>query len=119
MCLTPGPGLGTSIEACPRPSSRPSGAKASSKSDERWSAPGEGTNFSDNAADAESYTNFGSTDPRKTKKPNYVVEVKKDDSFKRWRDGYWKSPEVPKTKITRAWKMVGEDGAVVAYPTSI
>ena len=89
------------------------------KSDESWSLQGEGTNFTDSAADAESYANFGRTDPRKTKKPNYVIEVKKDDSFKRWPDGYWKAPEVPKKLITRVWKMVGEDEAVVAYPASI
>lgn len=89
------------------------------KSDESWSVAGEGTNFSESALDAESYANFGRTDPRKTKKPNYVIEVKKDDKFKRWPDGYWKAPEVPKSQVTRVWKMVGENDQVVAYPASI
>jgi hypothetical protein len=89
------------------------------RSNESWSASGEGTNFDDSAAGAESYANFGRTDPRKTKKPNYIIEVKKDDTFKRWPDGYWKAPEVPKSKITRVWKMVGENDQVVAYPASI
>lgn len=84
------------------------------RSNESWSAAGEGTNFSDDARDAESYTNFGSTDPRRTGKPNYLIEVKKTDIFKRWSDGYWKAVEVPASLITRAWKMEAEGDEVVA-----
>jgi hypothetical protein len=94
-------------------------AKGVIRSDESMSFRGEGTNFSDDARDAESYTNFGSTDPRKTHRPNYLIEVKKDDSFKRWPDGYWKAPEVPKSLVTRAWKMLPEAGAVVALLVSV
>jgi hypothetical protein len=85
------------------------------RSNEKWSIRGEGTNFAEDADEAESYVNYGRTDPRKTGKPTYVIEVKKDESFKRWPDGYWKTPEVSKSAITRAWKMVGEGGEVVAY----
>jgi len=85
------------------------------RSTEQWSAPGEGTNFAEDADEAESYVNFGRTDPRKTGKPTYVIEVKKDARFKRWPDGYWKAREVPASAITRVWAMIDEEGAVVAY----
>lgn len=75
----------------------------------------EGTNFSDDPLDAESYVNFGRTDPRKTGKPTYLVEVSMTDSMSRWGDGYIKSPvPVPYGNVTRVWEMTGEDGAVVA-----
>lgn len=86
------------------------------RSNERYSIRGEGTNFAADAADAESYVNSGRDDPRKTGKASYLIEVKKTDIFTRWRDGYWKTPEVPKGLITRVWKMVGENDAVVGYP---
>ena len=89
------------------------------RSSEKWSVRGEGTNFAEDADEAESYVNFGRTDPRKTGKPTYVIEVKKDASFKRWPDGYWKTPEVSKSAITRAWKMVAEGDEIVAYPIKI
>jgi hypothetical protein len=85
------------------------------RSDERWSIPGEGTNFTDDARDAESYVNYGRTDPRKTGRPNYLVEVKHTSIFRQWRDGYWKTPEVPATLITRVWQMMPVGPRVVAY----
>jgi hypothetical protein len=85
------------------------------RSTEQWSAPGEGTNFAEDAGDAESYVNFGRTDPRETGTPTYLIEVKRDARFKRWPDGYWKALEVPASLITRVWEMIGEEGAVVAY----
>ena len=86
------------------------------RSNESGSFTGEGTNFGEDAETAEDYANIGRFDPRKTGKPNYLVEVKKTDLFKRWRDGYWKAPEVPKELITRVWKMVGEGDEVIGYP---
>jgi hypothetical protein len=88
------------------------------RSDERFSVSGEGTNFAEDPGDAESYVNFGSTDPRKTGKPNYLVEIKNDGSLKRWGDGYWKAREVPASLITRAWIMYPEAGAVMAAPVA-
>jgi hypothetical protein len=85
------------------------------RSTERWSVPGEGTNFAEDAGDAESYVNFGQTDPRRTGSPTYLIEVRKDATFKRWPDGYWKAREAPASAITRVWEMIGAEGAVVAY----
>jgi hypothetical protein len=87
------------------------------KSTGAYSHPSEGTNFADNAAEAESYVNFGRDDPRKTGRPTYLIEVKLDeDLFDRWPDGYYKAKDaLPLGIMTRAWKMVGEDGQVVAY----
>jgi hypothetical protein len=83
----------------------------------RYSVPGEGTNFSDDPGDAESYVNYGRDDPRKTGRPNYLVEVRNDPKvFKKWPDGYFKAADpVPLHLVTRTWRMVGEGGAVVAY----
>jgi hypothetical protein len=76
---------------------------------------GEGTNFSDDPGDAESYVNFGKDDPRKTGKPTYVVEVELLPSMKRWRDGYIKTSDpVSYEFVTRVWKMADRDGAIVA-----
>ena len=85
------------------------------KSNESYSLKGEGTNFADGASEAESYVNYGRDDPRVTGKPTYIIEVKRTDLFKRWPDGYWKAPEVPRSLITRVWTCVGEGDAVVAY----
>lgn len=86
------------------------------RSNQSYSIPGEGTNFGDDAGTAVDYANYGRENPRKTGRANYLVEVKKTDIFTRWRDGYWKAPEVPEELITRAWKMVGENDAIIGYP---
>ncbi len=82
------------------------------------SVPGEGTSFSANAADAESYINFGRDDPRSTGRPTYLVEVSGDDGLRRDRDGYYKAAnEIPRERITRAWRFSpDESGALVAAP---
>jgi hypothetical protein len=87
------------------------------KSTGAYSHASEGTNFADDAHEAEAYVNFGRDDPRKTGRPNYLVEVKRDeDLFKRWPDGYYKTKEeIPLKLVTRVWKMVAEGDAVVAY----
>lgn len=91
-----------------------SGRGVSSRQD--YSVRGEGTSFSDDAAAAESYVNFGRDDPRKTGRPTYLVEVSAgpDVAFDR-RDGYYKAAgEIPADRITRVLRMEGRDGAVVA-----
>lgn len=73
----------------------------------------EGTNFSDDPLDAESYVDFGRDDPRKTGKSNYLVEVKMTDTMKRERDGYIKDPvPVPYSNVSRVWEMYPEDGSL-------
>lgn len=82
----------------------------------RYSHPSEGTSFSDSVEDAESYVNFGSDDPRKTGRPNYLVEVKRLDFIEKSKEGYFKThKQVPSSAITRVWRMVEEGGAIVAY----
>jgi hypothetical protein len=84
-------------------------------SDLRNSLKGEGTNFSDHAADAESYANFGRDDPRKTGVANYLVEVKAGADITKKRDGYFHSlTPLPADRVTRVFKMAPQDGAIVA-----
>lgn len=84
-----------------------------------FSIPGEGTSWSDSAQDAESYANFGRTDPRKTGKPNYIVEVSGDEGLTRDKDGYFKaSGEIPRDRITRVIKMDPHEGSIVGTDVS-
>lgn len=69
----------------------------------RYSLPIEGTCFSDDPMDAESYANFGRDDPRKTGKPTYLVEVKKTPTMYQDTDHYIKSHE-PVDTVTRVWQ---------------
>jgi hypothetical protein len=84
---------------------------------------GEGTCFSRELADAESYVDFGHTDPVKTGRPNYVIEVKSDILKHDPRDDYYKTMgdeiTVPKSEITRAWRLAPEGTSVVAYPEHV
>ena len=81
----------------------------------RYSFGDEGTCFTDDAASAESYANFGSSDPRITGKPTYLVEVAKTPSMYRDRDGYDKDrAPVPYSNVLRVWKMQADDGAIFA-----
>lgn len=81
----------------------------------RYSSRDEGTCFTDDAASAESYANFGSDDPRITGKPTYLVEVAKTPSMYRDRDGYDKDrAPVPYSSVLRVWKMQAGDGAIFA-----
>lgn len=91
------------------------------KSSVRWCMSGEGTCFAPDIETAESYVDFGRTDPRKTGRSNYLVEVRPNALLKYDpRDGYTKTlgddVEVPAALITRVWKLVGEGGEIVAYP---
>lgn len=80
-------------------------------SDERWCVPGEGTCFGADKDTAASFVNFGRTDPRKTGKPTYVIEVTGGPEFAQdKRDGYWKTPQpIPASRISRIWKYLPKD----------
>lgn len=74
----------------------------------------EGTCFSDDPADAESYVNYGRDDPRKTGIPTYLIEIKKSDNIVRDRDGYYKTKDSIELKqVTNVWIMQDKDGAIV------
>lgn len=74
-------------------------------SDQRWCAPGEGTCFSHDFDTAEDTVNFGRTDPGKTGKPTYVIEVASGPEVKVDRDGWPKAQvPIPSSRITRAWR---------------
>ena len=92
------------------------GAGRPIQSSGRYSHSSEGTNFSEDAADAESYINFGRSDPRKTGRPTFMVEVRKIPAIKLdRRDYYWKADgPVPLSAVTRSWKFTADGGAVVA-----
>jgi ADP-ribose pyrophosphatase YjhB (NUDIX family) len=68
--------------------------------------PNEGTCYAPDYGTAESYTNFGSTNPARLGAPNYVLELKHHASIQvDQRDGYPKSQQaVPATHITRVWR---------------
>jgi hypothetical protein len=88
-----------------------SGGGATSRQD--YSVADEGTSYADDIRDAESYVNFGRSDPRITGRPSYIVEVDATD-LTRSPDGYLKaSGEVPPERIERVWKITDEDGALV------
>ena len=88
-----------------------SGGGATSRQD--YSIADEGTSYADDIRDAESYVNFGRSDPRITGRPSYIVEVDATD-LTRSPDGYLKaSGEVPPERIERVWKITDEDGALV------
>ncbi len=81
-----------------------------------WSILGEGTSFSDSPVDAESYVNFGSTDPRKTGKPTYLVEVQGQQGLIRSPEGYYKAQEeISRDRVTRIFRMNDKKGSIVAY----
>lgn len=84
------------------------GAGKPLQSTNKYSLPGEGTNFSHDAADAESYVNFGRDDPRRGDKATYLVEVHKADLDPK-RDGYLESQgPVPLDQVTRVWRMTSD-----------
>lgn len=79
----------------------------------RYSHASEGTNFSHDAAVAESYINFGRDDPRRTGKPTYLVEIPQGD-MRKSRDGYYKTHKpIPTSDMARVWRFDAQDGAVV------
>jgi len=79
----------------------------------------EGTCFSDDPADAESYVNYGKDDPRKTNLPTYLIEIKKPDNIARDRDGYYKTTDsIDLNRVTNIWIMQAKDGAILLKSNS-
>lgn len=82
-----------------------------------YSHSSEGTKFGDDFGTAESYANFGRSDPRTTGSPNYVVEVHAGRLTRDPRDGYLQAREpVPVDDIRRVWRIDPQDGSLVASP---
>lgn len=85
------------------------------QSDARYSFCEEGTCFASDAGTAEDFANFGRTDPRKTGRASYLVEIVKTPSIEMSPDGYWKTRlPIPRASITRAWRMTGRGSEIVA-----
>ncbi len=75
-----------------------------------YSHSSEGTSFAEDVPTAESYANYGHTDPRKTGTANYLIEAKRQPSMSKARDGYFKTKEaVPDDQITRIWEMLPDN----------
>ena len=89
------------------------GAGKGIKSTGKYSNASEGTNFAEDPESAESYVNYGRDDPRKTGKPNYLVEARAE-GMSRKPDGYYHT--TTEVSPTRTWAMHPEDGAIVARP---
>ena len=83
----------------------------------KYSLSVEGTQFSDNASDAEGYVNFGRDDPRRTGRPTYLVEVLREGLRKK-PDGYLETlpgKGVPASSVTRVWRFTADaDGNIIA-----
>jgi len=82
------------------------------KSDQRWSAPNEGTSFADDLATAEDYANFGRTNPARTGQSSYAVEVQSAIP-QRGADSYLKAKEaVPLDQAQTVWRFDPSGGMV-------
>jgi hypothetical protein len=78
----------------------------------------EGTQFSSHPADAEDYANFGRTDPRKTGRSTYCVEVDREGLRLKKADGYYETEvgaSVPHHRIKRIWRFDPEGQDICAY----
>lgn len=76
----------------------------------------EGTQFSDDPGDGEAYANAGRSDPRRTGRPTYLVEVSRA-GLSRKRDGYLETGRgegLPQERVKRVWRFTARDGAIVA-----
>jgi 8-oxo-dGTP pyrophosphatase MutT (NUDIX family) len=81
-----------------------------------FSVTDEGTSWSKDLADSESYVNFGQSDPRKTGQPTYIIEIKGQEGLNKSPDGYFKAPtEIPALRITRIITMRPEHGSIVGH----
>lgn len=75
------------------------------KSNESYCVPGEGTCFDVSFSSAESYVNYGRSNPGRTGKSNYVIEIGRNEGTKvDPRDGYHKAPSIPADRIKRIWE---------------
>jgi hypothetical protein len=86
-----------------------------------YSFPEEGTVFSDQIGEAENFVNSGRTDPSKTGRNTYIVEVSLSDSpnLTRSPEGYFKSGKSnrPVGPVRRAWQVSPSvENELVAYP---
>ena len=90
------------------------GAGRGVESDGRYCANGEGACFDEDASCAESYANFGRSDPRITDVPTYVVEIEAGGAVRRDADGYWKARHVPQDMVRRVWRMSADGDTIVA-----
>lgn len=72
----------------------------------KCSFPTEGTCFSTDPLDAESYANVGRDSPLVTGRPTYLIEIAENAQMYRDTDGYVKCREaIPAEEITRVWHM--------------
>jgi len=84
------------------------------KSNLSYSYSSEGTSFSKDPGDAESYINFGRDDPRKSGIPTYLIEVKVTDTMYQDSDGYIKDKNpVPISNVNAVWEFFDEDGDLI------
>lgn len=92
------------------------GAGRPVKSTGAYSHPMEGTNFAEDFATAEDYVDVGRDDPRKTGRPNFVVEVDpRGFDVRKNRQGYFEAFEpIPISAVTRVWQLQAQDDAIVA-----
>lgn len=92
------------------------GARQPIQSTGQYSFSSEGTNFADEFAIAEDYVDFGRDDPRKTGRPNFVVEIDPQElNIQRNRQGYYEAfGPVPFSAVTRIWRLEPQKGALVA-----
>lgn len=83
------------------------------KSTLQFSLPGEGTSFSVDAATALSYVQVGRDNPARTRRPIYVVEVARTETFvsRRGYDYLMHMKGIPVSNITRVWRF-NADGTV-------
>jgi len=79
----------------------------------------EGTSFAQDYYTAESTVNYGRTDPKKTGKPTYVLEIKRGAEMNvDPRDYFVKAKKpIPASRIKRAWKY-NPDGTIEAVELS-
>ena len=86
-----------------------------------YSHASEGTQFSEDPRDAESYANYGKDDPRKSGKPTYLVEVDRSKLTKK-PDGYYETKAgegLAHEHVRGVWKFEANDkGEVVASRVS-
>jgi len=71
----------------------------------------EGTNFAERFDDALSYAYYGRSDPRKTGKTVFIIEIKNNGVAQKQKGrDYWTAKNlIPESLITRIWKIYAKD----------